>query len=434
MRSLFLSSVGAAFILSTAVLSAQEAVGDGRSSGPAVNSTVFYTQDIAAVTSMTEVFGDGQRLTAVAVEYTAEIANDTLSSEQFSVSDRNILRVYANEQAAMSNEGSDGRFVILELDPEDESAVTFAAGVDEPAQAVVAQTGQVATVTGDMIPATETAIINTRQVNLIVDDFRQFRFTDPETGLILNYNLFIPNEYDADQEYPLVLFMHDAGVTGTNPLRTLEQGLGAVSFASPRDQRKHPSFVLAPQYPVSLANDASQTSVYADMTVRLIEALQQEYSVDPNRLYTTGQSGGCMTSIALNIKYPDLFAASLLVAGQWDVSQVAPLAQDRVFAIVSQDDKKAYPGMSAIMDTLEGQGATVTRAVWNGRSTPEEFTQSLEDLRAESRDSNIYFVAFEEGTVIPEGESAEGAAGHVNTWPIAYDIPGVRDWLFEQSK
>ena len=160
----------------------------------------------------------------------------------------------------------------------------------------------------------------------------------------------------------------------------------------------------------------------------------REYSVDANRFYTTGQSGGCMTSIVLNIKYPDLFAASLLVAGQWDASQVAPLAQDNIFAIVSQDDAKAYPGMSAIMDAVESEGASVTRAIWNGRSTPEEFAKSLEELRAEGLDSNIYLVAFEEGTVIPEGESAQGAAGHINTWPIAYDIPGVRDWLFEQSK
>ena len=57
-------------------------------SGPAVNSTVFYSQDIEAATSITEVFGDGQRLTAVAVEYATEIANDALSLEQFSVGDR----------------------------------------------------------------------------------------------------------------------------------------------------------------------------------------------------------------------------------------------------------------------------------------------------------------------------------------------------------
>lgn len=429
------SMIFAGCLAATLPAFAQEAAQGGPGQGgPAVNSTVFWSDHIKAVTSVTEVFGRSQRLTAVILEYDVSVATAALTPAQFSVTDRNILRVYANDSAAKAEAGRDGRFVVLELDPNDATAAVYAPGLDEPAQAVVAQSQPVQAADGASLGPTETALINTRQQNLIVDDFQQFRFTDPETGLILNYNLFIPKDYDPASAYPLVLFMHDAGVTGTNPLRTLEQGLGAVAFASPADQAKHPSFVLAPQYPVNLANDASETSVYADITVRLIEALKQEYSLDRNRIYTTGQSGGCMTSIALNIKYPDLFAASLLVAGQWDPAVVAPLADKNIFAIVSQDDTKAYPGMTAIMDVLADNGATVTRAVWNGRSSQQEFAEAFRAIRAEGPESNVYFVAFEKGTVIPEGEDGQGGAGHVNTWPIAYDIPDVRDWLFRQSK
>lgn len=192
--------------------------------------------------------------------------------------------------------------------------------------------------------------------------------------------------------------------------------------------------MLAPQYPVALANDASQISVYADITVRLIAALQGEYSVDADRIYTTGQSGGCMTSIALNIKYPGLFAASLLVAGQWDPAVVAPLADHKIFAVVSQDDDKAYPGMTAIMEVLAQNGAKITRAEWDGRATAEDFADDVAAIRAEGADSNVFFVSFEKGTVIPEGDSTQGAAGHVNTWRVAYTIEGLRDWLLEQSK
>ena len=67
---------------------------------------------------------------------------------------------------------------------------------------------------------------------------------------------------------------------------------------------------------MALANDDHQTSAYVDATVRLIRHLQQEYRLDSDRLYTTGQSGGCMASIAMNIRHPQLFAASFLVAGQ----------------------------------------------------------------------------------------------------------------------
>ncbi|MBO0128470.1 hypothetical protein [Agrobacterium sp. OT33] len=76
----------------------------------------------------------------------------------------------------------DGRFVALELDPEDESAVNFAPGVEEPATVVISQVAPIQAVSGHTFEPTSTAIINTRQANLIVDDFRQFRFVDPGTG------------------------------------------------------------------------------------------------------------------------------------------------------------------------------------------------------------------------------------------------------------
>ena len=141
-----------------------------------------------------------------------------------------------------------------------------------------------------------------------------------------------------------------------------------------------------------------------------------------------------MTSIALNIKYPDLFAATFLVAGQWDVAQVAPMAKNKFWIIVSQDDGKAWPGMNAVVDTLEKNGAKVMRMIWDGRSDAAGFQSAVEAMLNDRPDSHVYFAAFQAGTVIPPGVEANGGAGHVWTWPIAYAIPGVRDWLLQQSK
>ncbi|PIP00147.1 PHB depolymerase family esterase [Pleomorphomonas carboxyditropha] len=400
----------------------------------AINSSVFRGEHIKAVTAVTEVFGRSQRCTAAIVEYDAPIRSGAASAAQFSVAGRTIAKAYANDHAAKADHGRDGHFVVLELDPNDDGAVVFSPEVEQPATVVVSQVAPVAAVSGETYAPTTTAIINTRQSNLIVDDFQQFRFNDPDTDLPLAYNLYIPEGYDATKSYPLVLFMHDAGVTGTNPLRTLEQGLGAISFASPEDQAKHPAFVLAPQYPVAIANDASQTSDYADVTIRLIRDLTARYGIDRSRLYTTGQSGGCMTSIALNVKYPDFFAATFLVAGQWDVAQVPPMAGNKFWIIVSQDDGKAWPGMSAVVDTLEKNGAKMTRAIWDGRSDAAGFEDAVAAMLRDGPDSNVYFAAFRQGTVIPEGVEVNGGSGHVWTWPIAYAIPGVRDWLLQQHK
>lgn len=219
----------------------------------------------------------------------------------------------------------------------------------------------------------------------------------------------------------------------TSPRRTLQQGFGAVALASPEDQAKHPSFVLAPQFSVPLANDASQTSVYVDILPRLIDRIAQNYAVDRNRLYATGQSGGCMTSLALGIAQPDLFAATLCVAGQWDAAAVAPLADDRLWVIVSEDDTKAFPGMTAIMEVLGANGAHITRGSLDAKASADDQAAAVAAIRANGVGRNVFFTTFAAGSVLDADGAAKGA-GHMNTWYYAYDIPALRDWLFEQSR
>ncbi|MDB5784712.1 hypothetical protein [Caballeronia mineralivorans] len=249
---------------------------------------------------------------------------------------------------------------------------------------------------------------------------------------MLRYNLFAPKDYDASKSYPLVLFMHDAGATSDVTRTTLFQGLGAILWASPQDQATRPCFVLAPQYAEIIADDDSHTSSMLDTTIDLIKTLADQYSIDRNRLYTTGQSGGCMMSIAMDIKYPRFFAASFLVAGQWDPALVKPLARRKLWILVSQDDDKAYPGQNAITDALEKDGAKISRAVWDGTWTAQEFQAAFEKIDAEG--SPINYVTFRKGTFIPQGQSAAGASGHRNTWRIAYTIAPIREWVFRQHR
>jgi predicted peptidase len=284
----------------------------------------------------------------------------------------------------------------------------------------------VTTAGGETYAADSNAVTNDKTINIVVDDFQQLEFKDPATGTTLKYNLFVPENYDKNKSYPMVLFVHDASEVGGDTKMTLIQGLGAVIWATPSEQAKHESFVLAPQYSSVMANDNSETTQDMDVTVDLIKSLESQYNIDKNRLYTTGQSMGCMTSIAMDIKYPDLFAASFLVAGQWDAAKVAPLAKQKLWIIVSEGDTKAFPGMNAITAALEKEGAKISRATWNGQATPAEFAADVSKMTAE--DSNIKYTTFTKGT------TNGGDNEHMSTWPIAYTIEGVRDWLFAQVK
>ncbi|ODT22728.1 MAG: peptidase [Kaistia sp. SCN 65-12] len=402
----------------------------------------------AAATAITQVFGNGLRFVAVAIAYPEAIRSDDLSVDTFEVAGRTVVDVYAATSPDPAHRTELGKYVIVSLSPEDDGASlaveapqqgqkpTGRGGPGKAGESSVADTAWVKPEGSVVLPAIATvdgtemaaAEIGTTAVHdLIVDDFQQLEYVDPHTGDRLGYNLYVPRDYDPEKTYPLVNFMHDAGATSAETRTTLLQGLGAISWASPADQAVRPCFVLAPQYAEIIADDDSNTSSMLDTTINLITSLTEKYNIDKGRIYTTGQSGGGMMSIAMNIKYPDFFAASFLVACQWDPALVAPMAKNRLFILVSQDDGKAFPGQNAITQALEADGAQVARAVWDGRWTDDQFRFAFDDLNAEG--ARINYVTFAAGTVIPEGESTAGASGHRNTWRLAYSIEPIREWL-----
>ncbi|WP_180687052.1 alpha/beta hydrolase-fold protein [Streptomyces gossypiisoli] len=422
---------------------------------------------IKSATAITEVFGDGLKLTAVALEYDAPIRSAKLSTKTFTVADRTITKVYATTAPTPSRKGRGGRYVIVEMSPDDEAASLLESsgpsgggtppsgppsgapsgppsgggpggGQQGPkvkeAVATVLQAGDVTTARGTVYPASSTGVTTTAVKNLIVDDFEQLSFTDPATGNTLKYNLYKPKGYDERKSYPLVLFMHDAAVLSSDPLTTLVQGNGATCWASPQDQARRPAFVLAPQYSSAVVDDHGGYTVtsWLETTVNLLNNVTETYSIDTDRLYTTGQSMGAIMSIVMDIEYPDLFAASYIVAGQWDTSLVAPMANDKLWITVSQGDESAYPGQNAITAALEEKGATVTRAVWDGTSTQKEFAAGVRKMVAKR--TSINYVAFEKGTVVPSGVTDNSLNNHLYTWKIAYNIEGIREWIFKQHK
>ncbi|WP_172331749.1 prolyl oligopeptidase family serine peptidase [Mangrovicoccus sp. HB161399] len=404
-----------------------------------------------SASAVTQVFGGGLRFVAVAVTYPVPVPASALSAADFAVAGRTVTEVYPAAAADPASRAEEGPVVIVALSAEDADALLLvepersggpggpggsgggpgAAGErsvsDKSWKTPQATVAQAAFSIGER-PVAAAEIATAKVENLVIDEFRQLVWNDPETGDSLPYNLFVPKDYDPAQRYPLVNFMHDAGTTSEDPLMTLKQGLGAICWASPQDQADRPCFVLAPQFAEIVASDGSETSSMLDTVINLIKALSEEYSIDTSRLYTTGQSGGGMLSIAMNIKYPDFFAASFLVACQWDAALVAPMAGNRLFILVSQDDAKAFPGQNAITEALETEGATVARAVWDAKWTAEQTRFAFDDLDAEG--ARINYVTFGKGTVFDEGEETGGASGHTATWRYAYSIAPIRDWIF----
>ena len=400
---------------------------------------IKYPRGIRSVTSVTEVFGTGQQLTHIILEFNEKVVNSQLTKNTFTVSDRTVEKIYSNNLPEKHDIVKDGRFVIIELNPKDSGASLRLEGNDEvgfqmkKATSKVTQKEDILFTNGKKLEKSIAILENNKIKNLIVENFKQFVYKDTKTGTTVKYNLYIPKNYDKNKKYPLVLFMHDAGVLSEDTKTTLLQGNGAISFATPEEQERHEAFVLAPQYSRKVVDDNGDITSDLDATVNLIkDYLISKYSIDEKKLYATGQSMGGMMAIVMNYKYPELFAASYLVACQWDPKEVSTMARNNLWITVSTGDAKAYPGMNAITSELIKRGATVAKDSWRADYTDAQFLEGARKVIAQK--SNIKYTTLEKGTNPYLPKDANPGLEHSGTWKVAYSIPGIKDWMFLQSK
>ena len=213
--------------------------------------------------------------------------------------------------------------------------------------------------------------------------------------------------------------MHDASGANQTDNYTLLQGNGATVWASPRDQAKHPCFVLAPQYDEIVVDDSFRVTPSAETTIDLLDSIKSQYSIDADRVYTTGQSMGCMMSYLLMSTHPDEFAAGMLVAGQWDPKVIAPMAKKPLWLITSTGDAKSSAGAAAALKLWSSLGAKTDSAAWPLDTTEVVRAQEIEALR--SKPVTIRYSHLQGGW-------------HNGTWRVAYTFAGIRDWLFEQRR
>ena len=205
----------------------------------------------------------------------------------------------------------------------------------------VESSGNTSSTSGEESPTLEELVAE------VAGAFDQVEWTDPDTGEALTYNIYLPEDYDESQSYPMVVFIPDSSLVGDDPTAALSQ-YGALIWASSSEQAKQESIVVVPAYPEVILDDHDSYTMtdYVEMTARLIESLKSEYAVDPDRVYGTGQSMGAMTTMYLAAQYPDLYAAELIVSGQWDIGELAGLAGETFVYTAAAGDDKASAGQT----------------------------------------------------------------------------------------
>ena len=248
-----------------------------------------------------------------------------------------------------------------------------------------------------------------------------------------DYLLYVPEKLEEGRKYPLVLYVPDARGIARDPRVALAVTCGGTVWAEESWQREHPCFVLVPAFkPMEiLTHDDFSYHKKLLLIPSMIREVTTHYPVDNNRIYGVGASMGCMTNCQLDIIDPELFAAQILVAGQWDAAACGKAMKDKpLWILVSDGDLKAHPGMDAITEAIVANGGEVTHYTWDAKkdNLEKKAKEALED------DSVCRYVVFAGNSVIPDGEPIHGGTHHIFSFPVAYSIHAIREWLFTNRK
>ncbi len=133
----------------------------------------------------------------------------------------------------------------------------------------------------------------------------------------LAYWLYLPPDYEARDQWPLVMFLHGRGERGDDLDRVKVHGL-PKNIA---EGQNFPFVVIAPQCPT-----ASHWFEQAEALNALLDHIITSYLIDIDRVYLTGLSMGGAGTWFLAERYPAKFAAIVPICGsghKW-------LAQERL--------------------------------------------------------------------------------------------------------
>ncbi len=123
----------------------------------------------------------------------------------------------------------------------------------------------------------------------------------------LNYLLSLPAGYDkADKPFPLILFLHGAGETGSKLDMVKRHGPPKLV-----EKKNDLGFiVVSPQAPTRRWT--------ADKLLTLLDEIEKTYKVDKDRVYVTGLSMGGFGTWSLAAAAPGRFAAIAPICGGGD--------------------------------------------------------------------------------------------------------------------
>ncbi|WP_088809531.1 MULTISPECIES: prolyl oligopeptidase family serine peptidase [unclassified Listeria] len=280
--------------------------------------------DAKKVELVTEVVDKGEVGSAVILTYPEEINGNKLATSDFSVfagaKSRTIQAVYTSEEQTAGTPSEKGKYVVLELNPNDANASTLVFDIEKFINTranltyTVAQTDEIESAKGTKYAATDALKISEIKTP-ILDAFKASTFEDGKNKM--QYRLFSPEVGEnSSEKKPLVVYLHGSGERGEDNEMQLLGTDGPQTFSGMSFQQTTPSYVLAPQVPWDEAREGWFGKGQTEQVKKLIDKVVSENDdIDTSRIYISGVSNGATGTWKMLTENPNFFAAAMPIAG-----------------------------------------------------------------------------------------------------------------------
>jgi len=166
--------------------------------------------------------------------------------------------------------------------------------------------------------------------------FYEERFYTSKDNNRLRYYLMKPEDYNSRIKYPLVVCLHAGG----------GKSVAARVLAEPEKRTKYPCFVFVPE--ANLGDDwgkhwdptrAELWNNIQSLVLKTIALLEEDYSIDKDRIYVTGHSFGGYGTFAFIFRNPTKFAAAVPISGYCDPSIAPIIAKIPIWLLHGDQDR-----------------------------------------------------------------------------------------------
>lgn len=200
-----------------------------------------------------------------------------------------------------------------------------------------------------------TGCLATKNIDGVVADEREFDAYSEFKGYVFGSNDFsknmffrlrLPDNYDEDTAYPLIVYLHGQGAQGTDNQDQMGESF-LDAYLTVKDD--YPAIVFIPQCPKGLRYDELRDRKNASEELRacIQKGVLERYHIDTDRIYITGISMGGLGTVRQLEQYPDFYAAGFSVCGGThfgtDNAMIAEIIKDIPLYLTHSADDTIVP-------------------------------------------------------------------------------------------